>query len=251
MMRNRSIRSMYLSLLLLVCLAVLLGGCMGQARHQQGPPLEQQVAEIQESVDRFQEANGVLPIHTRDADTSVFHRYVIDLHKLVPQYLTEPPQGSFEMGGYYQYVLFDVEEDPSVKLVDVRISRVVSELQNRVNLLLREGEYLPIDEMVGDGYFSLDYEQMNMREAPTVNSPFSGQPLSLIVNQQGEVGVDYRSDLYQVLEKMDAAQIENMEPGEDIRQLLVKDSHFVPAHSFPYTLENEQPVLIESWNKQN
>ena len=34
--------------------------------------------------------------------------------------MAEPPESAYEAGGYFQYVLVNVESDPTVKLLDVR-----------------------------------------------------------------------------------------------------------------------------------
>jgi hypothetical protein len=81
-----------------------------------------------------------------------------------------------------------------------------------------------------------------------VESPYSGQYLPLIVNQRGQAGIDYRIDLYQVLQKKGEVAIKE---GDDIRFLLTEESPFVPAHSFPYTLKDGEPVLIPSWERKN
>jgi len=56
----------------------------------------------------------------------------------------------------------------------------------------------------------------------------------------GEFYVDYSIDLF---EKINDAK--KMKTGEDIRQILVKDSPILPAYSLPYTIKDGQPVFLE------
>ena len=77
----------------------------------------------------FQEdSSGLLPIKTRDMETDQYIKYPIDFKKIVPAYLGEIPANSYEKGGIYQYVLMDVEENPTVKLVDLRLAETIREL---------------------------------------------------------------------------------------------------------------------------
>ena len=66
--------------------------------------------------------------------------------------------------------------------------------------------------------------------------------LSLIVNGQGDVFVDYRPDLYDAIQKHKSSY----KPGEDIRKLLVENSDFVPAYSLPYTVNDKnEPIFLK------
>ncbi|MDQ0337665.1 hypothetical protein J2S00_000435 [Caldalkalibacillus uzonensis] len=228
---------------------VLLSGCMYPYEHKvkQAPPHPQQMEAVQQSVNQFRAETGVLPIYTTEADTPIYHKYVIDFGQLIPRYMSEPPVHSYEGGGHYRYVLINVETEPEVKLIDLRLSQKVADLQRRVNYYLSRNPYLPIDQMLEGGYFTLDYKKLGLKSPPTVESPYSQQSLPLIVDQRGQVGIDYRIDLYQALENRD--DVHQLQEGEDIRFVLTDISPFVPAHSFPYTLEDGEPVFIESWKR--
>ena len=229
-------------------LVVMLTGCMYPYEHVQhnAPPHPEQLKMVQESVDRFYADTHLLPIFTFDQNTPLYHRYAIDFNQLIPEYMVEPPPNAFERGGVYRYVLTNVEEAPQVKVIDLRLSQQVALLQQRINHYLQNHPYLPIDQMLEGGFFTLDYKRLGIKP-PVVQSPYSGENLPLIVNQKGEVGIDYRLDLYKVLQEKKGVDIKD---GEDIRYLLVEDSPFVPAHSFPYKVVDGEPVLIESWNNE-
>ena len=98
-------------------------------------------------------------------------------------------------------------------------------------------------QVIADGVFSIDYKKLNMKEPPTVVSPYSSQLLPLVLNEKGELFVDYSSDLYEALQKHKHTYKE----GEDIRNLLVEHSPFVPAYSLPYTINEKtnEPIFLE------
>ena len=52
--------------------------------------------------------------------------------------------------------------------------------------------------------------------------------LSFVINGNAEIFVDYRIDLYEAIKKQMRNQYQK---GEDIRDLLLKDSIFVPVYS--------------------
>ena len=72
----------------------------------------------------------LLPIKTRD-ETDIYIKYPIEFSKIVPAYTEKIPSNAYETGGIYQYVLMDVEENPTVKLVDLTISRANTGIEFR------------------------------------------------------------------------------------------------------------------------
>jgi hypothetical protein len=229
---------------LLLVMTLILSGCFypSDRRVENQMPQPDQIEMVQKSVDQYREETGLIPIKNREANTPIYEKYVIDFKKMMPKYLSQLPANSFEKGGVYLYVLVNVEDDPKVKLIDLRLSKEVSRLQMRVNEYLVDN-YLPIDQTIDNkaGYFTLDYKKLNLESEPTVQSPFSRQYLSFIVNQEGRVAIDYSIDLYQTLQKREN---EDLTAGEDIRFILVEESFFVPVYSFPYTVIDGEPVLI-------
>ncbi|WP_017728042.1 hypothetical protein, partial [Halalkalibacterium ligniniphilum] len=182
---------------------------------------------------------GVLPIKTRDANTVVYQRYPVDFNQLVPRYIQQPPGNSFENGGVFQYVLVNVDKAPEIKLIDLRPLEEIQRLQQRLNQYMREHTYAPVDEILDVGLFTLDYEALNYREAPLVPSPYHDTYLPLLLTNGGDIVIDYRTDLNILLQESDV----EVEPGEDIRDLLVERSPFVPAFSIPYSInEQGEPV---------
>ncbi|KSU89514.1 MULTISPECIES: hypothetical protein [Priestia] len=208
-------------------------------------PYKDQLAAVQQAVDDFQkDSGGLLPIKTRDNNTPIYQKYPIEFNKLSPRYMQEPPGTAFESGGVFSYMLVDVEENPTVKLIDLRMAEQIKEVNIYLNLYRQKHSgYAPFKEVIADGVFSIDYKKLNMKEPPTVVSPYSGQLLPLVLNGKGELFVDYSSDLYEVLQKHKHTYKE----GEDIRNLLVEHSSFVPAYSLPYTIDEKtnEPIFLE------
>ncbi|MFY0757802.1 hypothetical protein AB1K32_02830 [Metabacillus dongyingensis] len=233
-------------LLLVFLIMTMLSGCLypDQELSQNQVPYEDQIAGVQNTVDRFKEdSGGLLPIKTRDMKTPIYQKYPVDFAQLVPKYMAEPPGTSYDSGGIYLYVLVDVEENPTVKLIDLRISEAIRDLKTRLNVYkASSGGYPPYKEVVAENVFTLDYKKLGYEEAPHAVSPYSGETLPFVIDNTGEVYVDYRIDLYKALsEKKNTAA-----KGEDIRNLLVEDSPFVPAFSLPYTVnEKNEPVFLD------
>lgn len=219
----------------------LLSGCLypNDRRAENQVPYPAQVELVQQAVNQFQEQDQVLPIMTKEADTPLYEKYVIDFTKLVPRFLEGPPGNSFEKGGVFQYVLVDVETNPTVKLMDLRLTNDVRSLQLRLDQYL-QSNYLPIEETIDGGYFKLDYSKLNLKEEPFVQSPYTMQALPFIVNKEGKVAIDYRSDLYYTLQEK---EMDALAEEEDIRYILLEDSLIVPSHSFPYRVVNGEIVL--------
>ncbi|WP_342525724.1 hypothetical protein MKY84_09285 [Chryseomicrobium sp. FSL W7-1435] len=221
-------------------LLVVLSGCGFQSGYQPDNvnPYPEQLEQVQRAVDQFEEqSGGLLPIKNRDQDVDQFIKYPIDFMKIVPAYMGEVPSNSFEAGGIYQYIMWDVEENPTVKLVDLRATDILRDLNFRRSV----NGFAPIAETLGEGVYSLDYEKMGYKSEITVPSPYSNTQLPLVAIGTGEIFIDYSIELYTKLQELD----EQIEPGTDIRYLLIDDSPIVPAYSLPYTVNDEnEPVYM-------
>ncbi|MBB5172902.1 hypothetical protein [Texcoconibacillus texcoconensis] len=224
---------------LLFLLLLILSGCLfpEQERAENQVPYDDQLQSVQMAVNQFQEDQGVLPIRNFDKDTSLYQRYLVDFGQLVPTYMQDPPGNSFENGGVFQYVLVNVETDPEVKLLDLRIVDQVREVQRRVNQYRADHRFIPFDEPVGNGVFSIDYEEIQYDSEPTVESPYNpNHQLPLRIHQDGNVVIDYEIDLQQTFKD---AELEGAASNEtDLRKLLIESSPFVPVYSLSYTFED-------------
>ena len=226
--------------IILIVLSIL-SGCMlpESERAENQIPYEDQLNTVQNAVNQYREATGgLLPIKTRDMDVDQYIKYPIDFSKIVPAHTAEIPPNAFEAGGIYQYVLMDVEENPTVKLVDLRVAEAIRTINIRKNA---NGGRAPISETVGDNIYKFNYEAMGFNGEQTVTSPYSGRNLPFVVTGSGDVYIDYTMDLYTAIQEYEGS----LEPGQDIRFLLYEDSPIVPAYSLPYTIdENNEPVFL-------
>src|SRR5699024_9447051 len=222
----------------------ILTGCMFQkeklAKNQ--VPHEDQIEQVQNAIEKYQEqTGGLLPIKTKPNETPIYEKYIIQFKQLEDEnVLSNIPGNSFENGGIYQYVLIDVEENPTVKLIDLRTTSEVQKLHSKVNTYRNKHIYTPYGENVGGDLHTLDYEKLGLTSEPTVVSPFTQNNLPFVIDMNGDIYIDYRYDLTSVIEETDSSITE----GEDIRHILTDDSPFVPAHSLPYTIEDGEPVFL-------
>ncbi|MCT4781800.1 MULTISPECIES: hypothetical protein [Exiguobacterium] len=219
----------------LVAMTVLSGCMFPQSSRVDNVPYEEQIRSVQTAVESFKETTGVLPIKTKSAETPLMERYPIEFGRLVPGYMADPPANSFEGGGLFLYVLVDVETEPAVKLIDLRVTERLQQLQTNINAFrAKEGKF-PFDGSIGKNQFTLNYDLIFVAEAPTIPSPYTDNELPVYVDGSGQLFVDYREDIATKLENTDVTP----EVGEDIRYLLYNDSPFAPAYSQGYTI-NEQ-----------
>ncbi|MFG6148684.1 hypothetical protein [Halobacillus sp. B23F22_1] len=205
---------------------------------------QEQLESVQASVIQFQEQeSGLLPIKTREEDTPPFLKYPVDFSKLRERGLIgEAPGNSFENGGHYQYIIVHPDEKPTVKVVDLRLTEALRSLQLKVDFYENENEYPPLNNKVAKNVYDLKYEEMGLESPPTVDSPYSDQQLPVYINERGELLVDYRKELYQLLDQEEHSYDE----GDDIRYLLTDHTPFAPAYSPAYTIEDGEPVFKTS-----
>jgi hypothetical protein len=222
----------------IVAVFFLLSGCLYpvEERVQQLDTKDKQLDSVQKAVDEFKEVNGgLLPIKTSDLDTPLFQKYVVDFDRISPRYINEPPGTSFENGGEYVYVLTDVEHEATVKLIDLKISEKIKELNLLIKMYKDRQKYPPFQKQIAANLFSLDYEKLGLKEPPEVTSPVTGNSLPLLIDGKGEIVVDYRSDLSYLLKQSNDPPRE----GASIQDLYWKETPFVPAFSPGYTVNEK------------
>jgi len=226
-----------------VILIVILSGCMypQSQKVENKVPNDVQLQMVQSAVDQYrQNTEGLLPIKNQEADVPYYQKYPIDFQKLTGKYIAEPPGNAFENGGVFQYVLIDVEDNPTVRVLDLRMAEVIQEYYMRLTIYMGSNEYLPFSEQLHTNVFTLDYEALGYDEVPLIKSPFSEVQLPIIIDSKGDLYIDYTSDLMIALKNGPAVS-----QGEDIRFLLTENSYFVPVFSLPYTIdENNIPVFM-------
>lgn len=231
-----------LRLLLMTALVLLLSACMSPVdKDGSGSiPYDDQIDIVQRAIDSYQEkSGGLLPIKTRELETDIYIKYPIEFSKIVPEFTEKIPSNAYEKGGIFQYVLMDVETDPKVKLVDLRVAERIRDLNLRKNVT---GGKIPFKDAVGEGAYTVDFKAMGFDKPLTVPSPYSDIHLPLIVGGNGLFYVDYSIDLNKILQEEKPA----VKQGDDIRYLLSERSHIIPAYSLPYTVnEDNEPIFLK------
>jgi len=230
-------------LVLWTSLVTMLSGCLypESQKNENQIPYTDQIQSVQTAVEQYQDNKSVLPIKTRDQETPIYQKYPIDFKKLVPAFLQQAPGNSFENGGVFQYVLINVEENPTVRLIDLLMIEKVKDLQLRINDYRRKKDYPPFKEVLAKDRYSIDYDAMGIEEEITVKSPFTNDQLPFFLDQNGNVHIDYSSDLTKAIESNPDHNYQN---GDDIRDLLANNSFYVPVASVPYTVENDKAVFL-------
>src|SRR5690606_4397499 len=226
-------------LLLLITVFLTACGYPQSERAENQIPYEDQLITVQNAVNQYRGASGgLLPIKTRDMEVDQYIKYPIDFSKIVPDYTAEVPTNAFETGGIFQYVLMDVEENPTVKLVDLQAAEAIRSVNVRKSA---NGGKAPISEILADNVYKFNHDAMGFSEEPTVVSPYSGRNLPMVITGSGVVYIDYSKDLYSALQEYEG----ELEAGQDIRFILYEDHAVVPAYSLPYTInEDNEPVFI-------
>ncbi|AWE06982.1 hypothetical protein DCE79_06015 [Lysinibacillus sp. 2017] len=224
---------------LLSLVVMVLAGCGSATNFDQstfGPDVDM-LAGVQRAVNEYREDTGVLPIKTRDQDTDIFIKYLIDFDKLVPKYIGSPPANSYEKGGIFQYMIWDPEENPTVKLVDLRTPERIRE----INIRFSGTKYPQFKDKVVEHVYTINYKNIGYKQDVTVQSPYSNTQLPLVVTSEGDLYVDYSIDLNNYMKENDITAT----PGDDIREILIDAYPIVPAYSLPYTVdENNEPVIM-------
>ena len=234
-------RRNFLSCLMLMLLVILTGCMYPQSQKVENSiPNDVQLQMVQTAVEQYrQDTEGLLPIKNQEADVPYYQKYPIDFQKLIGKYIADAPGNAFESGGVFQYVLIDVEENPTVRILDLRAAQAMQEFNLRLTMYMDSNPYLPFKEQLHTNVFTLDYKALGYDEVPLIQSPFSESHLPIVIDSKGDLYLDYTADLVVALKNG-----QTVEPGEDIRYLLTEDSFFVPAFSMPYTVTENNIVVF-------
>ncbi|MFC4985769.1 hypothetical protein ACFPFV_10820 [Salinicoccus siamensis] len=230
---------------MIIISTIFMAGCLypESEKAERQMPDETQIQMVQNAVDLFsQDSGGLLPIKTKEGQRE-YLEYQIDFEKLVPDYLEKRPENSYEMGGHYQYVVIDAEDDPKVKLADLRITEEVRSLRLRLNAM---GEHVELDEQIDPNVYPLDLKFYNLESNPTVKSPYTGAALNVYYNGGEEFIVDYREDIGKIIKENDLS----FETGDDVRSVLYEYTPIVPVYSPEITVdENNNPIFMTNRSK--
>jgi len=237
------------AMLLFMLSGFALSGCMypSQAVTEPKTAYRESVNRIQDAVEAFQQDQGILPMLNADMSTPKYEKFRVDLSKLKQQgYLEDIPVTAFENGGSAYFLIQNEETEPTVKVMDLQTVQKVNDVQRMVDRYkAQHNNELPRGEELYDGLFAVDMQKAGSSGTTEVklNSVYSGQELPFIMDEAGNVYVDYAFDIMQAVEKEGKAPAVT----EDAREVLLEHSYFVPVKSVAYVWENNTPVarLIE------
>jgi hypothetical protein len=240
--RNMQKVRLWKTIAVLIVMVLILSGCL-YPEHMRGENKAsgvEYVTLVQSAIDQYQTKTSVLPIKNSSMETPIYEKYVIDFGRLLESpFLSEVPPNAFEKGGGSQYVLVNVEVKPQVRLLDLVTAQTVNELQNAVSSYkTNHNGALPLGEAVSAGWHTINYEKMGTSMVQ-VRSVFSGRYLSLLLNKNGQVIVDYGPDIMKLIQEKALTPQETI----DLRTLLVEHSMFVPVKSAAYYWRDDEPSI--------
>ncbi|TVY04557.1 hypothetical protein [Cohnella terricola] len=224
---------------------LLLAGCMYPEDQSPGnnASAREAVLTVQDAVDRYREQTGLLPIQNADETIPQYEKYKVDFGKLKRLgYVSQVPGAAFESGGAYQFLIIDEETNPLVRLLDLTVFQSVAGVQKKVDeYRAGHANRNPAGDEVYPGFASVDFSKLGMKSLE-IRSMYSRQTLNLLVDEAGQVFVDYGIDIATALNKAE------VKPGanEDLRRMLIDASYFVPVRSPAYQLVNGEPTAVRS-----
>ncbi|RUS48164.1 hypothetical protein [Cohnella sp. AR92] len=225
--------------------ALTLSGCMYPEEQTPGnsSSARQAVLTVQDAVDQFQQGTGLLPIVSADESVPRYEKFKIDLAKLKRMdYLGSIPKAAFENGGKDQFLLLNEETDPEVKLLDIVVYQKAVDVQRKVDAYMdSHGGEIPAGEERYPGFWALDADELGSK-LDAVKSMYSGQSLDYMVDEKGEVYLDYALDIATAIGKAGAAPAADA----DLRSYLVDESYYVPVKAPEYRWKDEQPLAVVS-----
>ncbi|MBS7529101.1 hypothetical protein IC619_001160 [Hazenella sp. IB182353] len=226
-------------LFLLLCLG-LLTACYPDQKRQQLDQLPQHVMRVQSALETYEKQRNILPFQYRENETMLTTHYLVDFKEIGP-ILGEIPPSAFENGGYFYYVIVNTGEKPTVRLLDLRIQDRVKKIEPYVKTQLEKKGKLPSIDQITNHIFSIDYEKLGTKEV-WVESPYTpGEKLPLVMDQSGNVYVDYRNE---VMRKMQESK-KPPQADQDLREWLALEDLFAPSYSPPMKIVNQEPVFVE------
>ncbi|UKS31148.1 hypothetical protein LOZ80_17360 [Paenibacillus sp. HWE-109] len=235
----------YRTIALALCLIMLLSGCAypKELRKENLTNPAEFITVVQQAIDQFHEKTGVLPIKNSDMTTPLYEKYVIDFAKLQKSnLLSAVPANAFESGGIFIYVLVDVETKPIVKLMDLSAYQSVEDVQKKINdYKVKHDGNLPQGIAINEAFEYVDFDKLGAK-TPDIKSVYNRKNLiSYIVNKQtGDVSIDYGMDIMQVIQSGSLAG--SLKADQDLRDLLVSKTLFVPIRSTAYLWQKDQPM---------
>ncbi|SMG27081.1 hypothetical protein [Paenibacillus aquistagni] len=227
----------------IVLMCALLQGCLypKEQRKENLSSAKDGIVLVQHAVDDYQRKTGLLPLITADETVSRYEKFEIDFQELqAKDVLNTIPRDAFESGGMNRYLILDEETNPTVRVMDLKTAQRANDLERKIKQYQQQNGKLPLGERRYEGYYEIDLAAIKANEKP-IRSPYSGEELSFMLNEQGQVFADYARDLMQAIEQ---SQIQPQETDEDLRPILIEQGLYSPVKSTAYRWIGEKPVPV-------
>lgn len=183
-------------------LLALLQGCMypQELRKENQQSAREGVLVVQSAVDDYLKDTGLLPIQNSEADVPRYEKFRVDFEALKHSgKLSAAPASAFEAGGAGAYLIIDEETEPKVRIMDLAVAQYVNDAARAVDSYKRKQGRLPAKEEAYPGFYRIDEAAAGLKPS-NVRNPFSGEPLPLMMDEQGRVYADYAMELMQAIE---------------------------------------------------
>jgi hypothetical protein len=234
----------FLSISVIITTMLSLTGCLYPNDQRSGSNVSarESVLTVQDAVDRYKEQTELLPIQNAKESIPLYEKYKVDFGKLKRMdFISQVPSAAFESGGSYQFLIIDEETKPVVKLLDLVVFQAVANVQDKVyQYRINHNNQNPAGEEMYPGFKSVDFGKLGTSSVDIV-SMYSHQSLNLLLNEQGQVFIDYGIDMATAVKKLEAEPKEN----EDLRRVLIEASYFVPVRSPVYHWVNGEPLAVQ------
>jgi hypothetical protein len=230
---------------LLILILTSMTGCLYPNDQTPGSQASAREAVLtaQDAVNRYKDQTGLLPIQNADSSVPLYEKFKVDFGKLQRMgFIAQVPTAAFENGGANQFLIIDEETKPQVKLLDLTVFQAVGDVQKKVNGYRQaHSNSNPAGVDIYPGFPEVDFGKMNM-SAPDIRSMYPHQPLNILVNDKGQVFVDYGIDIATAIKKAETKP----KPNEDLRRVLIEASYYVPVRSPVYRWVNGAPQAVKS-----
>lgn len=228
-------------LYILFCFSLLpLQGCLGPGNAEATSHMAYltEINGVQQAVDAYKKATGVLPIKNSTPQTPIYEQNRIDFSRIVPEYIPQAPSNSYEGGGYFQYLIVNAESQPTVKVYDLTLVSTIQDIENKIQIFRYNKGYSPVGKILANGRYTIDFKAIGYKTPPHATSPYSGQSLNFFMDSQSTVYINYLPDIYNAVKSAK----QPVKPGVDLRPLLYEDSPYVPVASVPYAVNSKGEV---------
>jgi hypothetical protein len=229
---------------IITLLCVLSTGCMypNEMRKENQVATGEFVVVVQNAVDQYHTKTGVLPIKNSEETTPIYEKYPIDFKKLKERgVMSSVPANAFENGGSAIYVLVDAETKPTVKMMDLTSFQLTVDLQKQVDEYRSKNfGQIPKGETIAPSFYRIDFAKMNKKPVQAHSMYTRQVQLPFYMDDAGQVYIDYSEEIMRLIDKKSLQS--GLNGSQDLRELLVKESFYVPARTMPYHWVNGRPT---------